>query len=332
MPKKEKHEAHLEPRLDGLRKLYKKALSLIQKAKEHELRGNENKAIETYFEAGAVIETLRSNWEHEIINSKNYFSRELSKLDAICASLPSDSDITALMPQILTGLNGKMRIFYKGPEKEEWKKRREEKRHKQFEQNFYLLQKELDGQKTANALEILIGINWLKLDFHRVFDLPSQYREYLDRLIKKEEGELEKLINKRLAESLHIPLKVISSYDFGLGISIYEPDDFFPDEIGGNMVDIKTKEKVKIKLNFNGKTGIDIIKFGFTTMDGYDPNIKDIWPIKLIDIEKKQGKPEDIYFLQIHNPQYKSLFSRSQDIVKRARKRADYIANKLQNL
>lgn len=315
-----------------LKQAYQNALALISQAKEHEIRGEVDRAKDAYFRTYELAKNVRFLWQLSFHGKREELVAELKSLDTLLSSLPLQSDIDSLWSQIESGLNGRMIEIYKGPEGKEWKRKQEQERHAQFEKKVYVLKRELGLQQTAQAIDILGRIG-LELTYERNFDLPPQQRKAIEDLITSQRIYIEGQIAEGLSRSLSLPDGMLVLHDIYLDLGLY--DNPAVHALGrGSDLNIQEKKKVTVKLNFDGKTGFEIVQFGFTHMHGYDHNITNE---RLVGIENSAVTKVPIsselagtYQLSVYNPrQFPFTPLRGPETLSRTVERAQYIANQM---
>ncbi len=323
-----KYKTVLNMHLQRVRNMYQEALQFLEQAKNYEREEKEGSAIDAYFQAGKLVEELKSWWEGAIENKRFNLEMELSAINELSKTLsPSSSDITNLFSQINNGLNGRMKELYESPEKRElWQEKDRRRRNESFQRGYYLLQRDLNPDKTAQVIDKLKGIDWLVLEYQEIFSLSQEHREKLSELFTAQKLTLEKQVTTYLTQSLNLPQEIILSHDIEVSI---RPYNYISDIQGMSLDEIEDKKSVSIKLNFSGKTGSDIVNFGFNSAKGYDPNIVYITPQTLLNIERV----EEGHHLEIYNPQYKSSLGlgiiNEPALAQRAAERAEEILDKL---
>lgn len=319
---------------NDLQRSYQNALDLIKQAKEYEANGQEDQAKDAYYEAGGWAERTGFIWNLEFKGKRERAVAELEGIDSLLSSMPSQSDIEGLLPQIESGLDGRMKDIYASQEMKDRKNEQRLERYEQTEEEKYLLKRELDGQQTAQVLDVLRGIDGLELRYERVFDLSSQQRQDFEELIANQRKYIEDQITEGLTGSLDLPPETLASHDIRLDLRLYDNltlhslrrDDKF---------DIQSKNVVTVGLNFDGKTGLEIVEQGFSTMHGRDPNIPNYTLLGIQNSATVGKSPlptgkSDTYQLSVYNPEV--LFfnaDKGSEIFNKAVERAHYMTSQL---
>ena len=324
---KGEHEPVSIINLKRLKDSYQGDIQFLERAKNYEADGKEELAIDAYFQTGRLAEDLKRDWEWGIKNRRYNLERELEALEEFSIILsPSSSDIENLFSQINNGLNGRMKMLYESEERKLWESKKAEERSEEFQHNYYLLQRDLNPDETAQVIDELREIDWLVLKYKRDFSLSLEQREKLDELFTAQKLTLEKQIMTYLTQSLSLPQEMVRSHDIDVCI---RPYDYVSDLSGKSLDEIKDRERISIELNFLGKAGSDIVNFGFSSVNGYDPDIVYITPYTLVNIKRIERG----YYLEIFNPQYKGWLPigivSEPELAKRAAQRAGEILIKL---
>lgn len=325
MPIKNPEELKVEFRMVNTD--YNNALAFISEAKEHERSGKEEQAIDSYFHAALWARGTNNAWE--VLSS--FGLRDADNLDDLLSHVPSLSDIEGLWPQIFSGLNGRMKDLYEGPEREEWQKRRDQEIKERSERENYLLKTGLDEQQTVQALDVLRGIDGLKLSYEKVLYLRPDQKHDIEELIANQRTYMERQITEVISRSLELPQGTLVSHDIHLNLELYDnPTMYLMSR--HSSIDIQEKEGVRVGMNFDGKTGLEIVQIGFRRMRGDDPDVADKSLVYVVNSEDRHTRPQspelaDTYHLQVRNPE--SFKLPSQVALNKAVERAKYITNLL---
>lgn len=315
---------------DQLQKSYQEVIEILKQAKIFEEEGKEESARDAYFHAAQFIENLKRDFQWGVENKRLALERERAEFEKLARIIPSSSTLDDLFSMITNGLQGRMKGFYEGPEKDAWNKKKEEEREK-HRQTYNLLKRNLNFDETANVIDKLRGLEWLTLEYHKDFPLSLEQRENIKGVLSNQEAALNGLLKTILMEQYNIPQNVLISHNLKLGINFYEDPHSIALITEKETFDIMSKKDVRIKLNFGNKQGSEIIEFGFTYANAFDPEIRWIMgPYDLLKLE--QGK--EGYEFEVYNPKYEDKWglmigSIEPELAEKADRRAKEIVERL---